>query len=275
MPGLLILASTPIGNLSDAPPRLGQALAEADHIYAEDTRRVSILLAHFGLKRPTRSFFVGNESERVEEISGLLSGGANVVVLTDAGTPTISDPGLLAVRAALAVGAETSIIPGPSAVTAAIAVSGLPGDRFVFEGFLPRKGKARAERLAHVATEERTVVLFVAPERLATDLAELADVCGGDRLVAICREMTKLHEEIWRGSIDQASSVWSQRTVKGEVTVVLAGAVPVPPDLAGAADEVRRLVLAGTTKSEAVRQVATRTGVSRQVLYRLITKSTD
>ncbi len=178
MPGTLILCASPIGNLADAPPRLAEALTSADLVYAEDTRRARILLGHLGVSRPVRSYFVGNEAERAAELAGRLADGETVALLTDAGVPTISDPGLSAVRAALEAGAVVTGVPGPSAVTMAVAVSGFPADRFAFEGFLPRRGERRAERLAALAGEPRTLVLFCSPGRLAADLADLAAALG-------------------------------------------------------------------------------------------------
>ncbi len=211
MAGRLILAATPIGNLGDASPRLGEAIAGADHVFAEDTRRASILLRYLGITRPTRSYFAGNEAARHDDLAELLRSGASVVLLTDAGTPGISDPGLSAVKTALEVGAETLVIPGPSAVTAALALSGLPADRFVFEGFLPRRGKARNERLAELAGEERTVVLFAAPHRLVDDLTDLARECGGRRVV-LCRELTKLHEEWLTGTVAEVRAALAAKS---------------------------------------------------------------
>lgn len=174
MPGTLILCATPIGNLGDAPPRLGEALTSASVVYAEDTRRSRVLLRHLGVDRPLRSFFVGNEATRSEELAGRLQRGETVALVTDAGTPAVADPGFTAVRAAIEVGAEVTVVPGPSAVTAALAVSGLPTDRFVFEGFLPRSGKERRSRLESLAVESRTTILFAAAGRLVDDHAILA-----------------------------------------------------------------------------------------------------
>ena len=267
MSGTLILCAGPIGNLSDAPPRLGEALASADIVYAEDTRRARILLDHFGVTTPTRSFFVGNEAERSEEIRDRLARGDTVALLTDAGTPGIADPGLSAVRAALEAEAVVTAVPGPSAVTFALAVSGLPADRFVFEGFLPRRGKDRAARIARVAGEERTVVLFAAPGRLAADLADLAAAHRPPRDCVVCREMTKLYEEIWRGTLDEAATHWAGRQVKGEVTVVLGPAPSSPPDIDAALAVAEALVADGLSRSRAVRRVAEEHGVSRRELY--------
>lgn len=267
MAGTLILCAGPIGNLADAPPRLAEALASADVVLAEDTRRARVLLDHLGIDRPLRSYFVGNEAERAGELRERLAAGQTVALVTDAGTPGIADPGLSAVRAAVEAGARITGVPGPSAVTLAVAVSGLPGDRFAFDGFLPRKGGRRAERLASIAREPRTVVLFAAPARLAADLTDLASAAGGDREVVVCRELTKLHEEIWRGTLAGAAAEWAGREVRGEVTLVLAGAPPTEPDPAAALEHVEALIADGVPLAEAVRQVADLTGVGRRELY--------
>lgn len=267
MAGTLILCAGPIGNLADAPPRLAEALASADVVLAEDTRRARVLLDHLGIDRPLRSYFVGNEAERAGELRERLAAGQTVALVTDAGTPGIADPGLSAVRAAVEAGARITGVPGPSAVTLAVAVSGLPGDRFAFDGFLPRKGGRRAERLASIAREPRTVVLFAAPARLAADLTDLASAAGGDREVVVCRELTKLHEEIWRGTLAGAAAEWAGREVRGEVTLVLAGAPATEPDPAAALEHVEALIADGVPLAEAVRQVADLTGVGRRELY--------
>lgn len=269
MAGTLILCAGPIGNLADAPPRLARALESASIVYAEDTRRARTLLSHLGVDRRLRSYFVGNEDERADELADRLRGGETVALLTDAGTPGISDPGVSAVRAAVAAGATVTGIPGPSAVTMALALSGMPAERFVFEGFLPRRGRERRSRIAAVIAEERTVVLFCAPNRLSSDLADLA-AAARDREVVICREMTKMHEEVWRGDLAAAAEEWGEVTVKGELTVVLAGRAMTVPDLSVAIAEARALIDAGERASSAVRQVAEKTGVSRRELYEAV-----
>lgn len=266
MTGTLILCAGPIGNLSDAPPRLAEALSSAAVVYAEDTRRARTLLSHLGVDRPLRSYFVGNETERSIEMGARLSAGETVALLTDAGSPGVADPGVSAVRAAVESGATITSVPGPSAVTMALGLSGLSADRFVFEGFLPRKGKARANRISGVAAEERTTVLFCAPSRLGRDLADLA-VPMPDRAAVVCREMTKLHEEVWRGSLAEAAGHWRDRTVRGEVTVVIGGGGSTEPDLMGAIEAARAAIAAGERPSAAVKRVATEHGVSRRSLY--------
>lgn len=275
MPGLLILCATPIGNLDDASPRLRATLETADTVYAEDTRRSKTLLRHFGIDRRLRSYFAGNEAERSQELAKALTGGATVALLTDAGMPAIADPGHSAVRAAIEVGSTVTVVPGPSAVTAALAVSGLPSDRFVFEGFLPRKGSARAARLAALASERRTVVLFAAPSRIVSDLEDLAEALGSERQIAVVRELTKLHEETWRGSLVAAAERWtSEVRARGEFTLVLEGAAaPEPASVGELVARVEVLVARGTSTSDAVREVAAEYGVSRRELYERMVKA--
>jgi 16S rRNA (cytidine1402-2'-O)-methyltransferase len=266
--GRLILCASPIGNLGDASPRLREALAAADVVYAEDTRRSRTLLESLDLSRPLRSFFVGNEQRRAVELGERLAAGATIALITDAGTPAISDPGLVAVRAAVDAGADVTVVPGPSALTAALAVSGLPADRFVFEGFLPRKGAARTERLAALAGEARTAVLFAATSRVGRDLADLAKVLGADRDVVVARELTKQFEELWRGTLGEAAAHWGEDgAARGEFTLVIAGTRPAPPDWAGAVAAVDDAISKGASMTEAVREVAGATGLSRRELY--------
>jgi len=274
--GRLILCATPIGNLGDVSPRLRDALAGADVIYAEDTRRSRRLLQSVDVDRPLRSFFVGNEEQRAVEMAEKLAQGATVALVTDAGTPGISDPGLTAVRAALEAGADVGIVPGPSAVTAALAVSGLPSDRFVFEGFLPRKGSARSARLAELAREERTTVLFSATSRVAADLCDLAGSLGPEREVVVARELTKQFEELWRGTLRAAADHWgAEEEPRGEFTFVIAGAITAPADWGTAVAAVNEAVAGGVTMTVAVRQVAAMTGLRRRELYERVLHSRD
>ena len=276
MAGRLILCAGPIGNLGDAAPRLGEVLAAADVVYAEDTRRARILLDHFGVSTPVRSYFVGNEAERAVELASRLEAGETVALLTDAGTPGIADPGLSAVRAAVAAGAEVTAIPGPSAVTMALAVSGEPGDRFVFEGFLPRKAGERARRLAALAGEERTLVFFEAPHRTEATLTAMAEAWGADRAAAVCRELTKTHEQIRRGGLTDLVG-WAEDGVRGEVTIVVAGAVPesVPADPTAYRSAVADLEAAGTPRKEAISQVAKAAGVPKREVYDAVHRATE
>ncbi len=266
MSGRLIVCATPIGNLGDAPPRLIEALTEADVIFAEDTRRTGKLLAAFGISTVLRSYFVGNERSRGSELEAMLSKGKVVALVTDAGTPVVSDPGDAAVRIAAAAGAEVTVIPGPSAVTAALAVSGFDGDRFVFEGFLPRKGPLRRDRLEALASETRTAVLFLSPHRTGGDLADLAAALGGDRRIVVARELTKMHEEVWRGSLEGAVRRWPE-DARGELTVILEGAQPPPPDMEAAVVAALEAVSGGESPSAASRRIAREFGVPRRSVY--------
>jgi 16S rRNA (cytidine1402-2'-O)-methyltransferase len=264
--GRLILCATPIGNLSDASPRLAEALGNADLILAEDTRRSSTLLRSLGIEKPLRSYFAGNENRRAVELIGLLKEGKIIALITDAGTPAISDPGVSAVSAAREAGAAITVVPGPSAVTAALSVSGLPSERFIFEGFLPKKGPERDRRLASLATETRTAVLFVAPHQLIDDLKGLASVAP-DRPLCIARELTKMFEEIQWSTPATAAEVWAGREILGEFTLVLGGGDPVEPDLEVSVVAVLAEIDTGVQMSDAVRNVASRSGVSRRALY--------
>jgi 16S rRNA (cytidine1402-2'-O)-methyltransferase len=264
--GLLIVCATPIGNLSDVPPRLIEALQRADVVYAEDTRRTAKLLAAFGIEARLRSYFVGNEQERAPELESHLTSGRTVALVTDAGTPLVSDPGAGAVAAAVAAGATVTVIPGPSAVTAALAVSGFDADRFVFEGFLSRKGKARAAQLASLASETRTSVLFLSPHRAGVDLEDLSAALGPGRRIVVARELTKLHEEVWRGTVAEAAERFG-REARGEFTVVIEGAEPAEPDVAAAVAAAQEAIAAGERPSAAVRRLAREFGVPRGELY--------
>jgi 16S rRNA (cytidine1402-2'-O)-methyltransferase len=273
MSGTLILCATPIGNLGDLSERAVDALMHADIIFAEDTRRTSKLLRHIGSSVPMRSFFAHNERARVVELLEHLGRGETVVVVSDAGMPVISDPGRSAVDAAAEAGAAVTVIPGPSAVVAALAISGFDGDRFVFEGFLPRKGRQRGEVIEAIGVEERTIVLFAAPGRVAKDLAQMAEYMDAGRRVVIARELTKLYEETWRGTIAEAVAHWTDSdAARGEFTVVIEGAARKTPDLNAAADAAKHLITQGSTTSDAVRQIAESTGVSRRELYGIVIK---
>jgi 16S rRNA (cytidine1402-2'-O)-methyltransferase len=267
MPGTLILCATPIGNLGDAPPRLGEALDAADVVYAEDTRRAQTLLAHLGVQATLRSYFVGNEQERSGELAGHLEAGETVALITDAGTPVVADPGVTAVRAARRVGAVVTAIPGPSAVTMALAVSGFGGDRFIFEGFLPRKGGERAARIEAIGSEKRTVVCFTTGSRVAKDLADLAAASPADRKVVVCRELTKAFEEVWHGLLSDAPSHWEEAITKGEFTLVLEPVAPALVSLEDGIALVKRRIEAGERPSEAAKTVAKATGLPRSDLY--------
>jgi 16S rRNA (cytidine1402-2'-O)-methyltransferase len=273
--GLLLVCATPIGNLGDVSDRLREALQTADVVYAEDTRRTATLLQHVAAKPVVRSLFVGNESARVVELLAALGEGRTVALVTDAGMPGVSDPGTEAIRRAREAGFAVSVIPGPSAVTTAVALAGFGADRFVFEGFLPRKGKDRALRLASIAGEDRPVVLFISPHRLVADLKAIAAVIGPMREVAITRELTKLHEEVWVGAISGAIEEWSSRDPRGEFTVVVAPGPMERLSIEDAIAEARLLVVGGSSPSEAARRVADSTGVSRRSVYQALIETQD
>jgi 16S rRNA (cytidine1402-2'-O)-methyltransferase len=267
----LVLAATPIGRIEDAPPRLSSELAGADVIAAEDTRRLRRLLADLGVTTSARvvSYFEGNEASRTPALLEALSAGDRVVLVTDAGMPSVSDPGYRLVAGAVAAGIDVTAVPGPSAVLAALAVSGLPVDRFCFEGFLPRKAGERRRRLEGLTAEPRTMVFFEAPHRTAQSLRAMAEVFGADRAAAVCRELTKTYEEVRRGPVAELAD-WASNGVRGEVTIVVGGAPP--PAAAGLDDaELARLVEAavatGLTRKDAVSEVASRTGVARKTVY--------
>ena len=266
----LVLAGAPIGRAGDASPRLAEALATAEVVAAEDTRRLHRLCADLGVTPTGRvvSCFEGNEERRVPELLEAVRSGVTVLLVTDAGMPTVSDPGFRLVAAAAEQDLPVTCLPGPSAVTTALAVSGLPSDRFCFEGFLPRKGGERRTRLAALQAERRTAVLFEAPHRLGESLADMAEVLGPDRRAVVCRELTKTHEEVRRGTLAELAA-WAQGEVRGEVTVVLAGAPE--PEVDASPAELARLVgvreQAGLSRKEAVQAVASETGLPRREVY--------
>lgn len=235
-------------------------------MFAEDTRRTSKLLHHLGVSVELVSLFAGNERSRTDRVVEAVRSGLTVALVSDAGMPTVSDPGASVISAVRREGLPVSVIPGPSAVTTAVALSGFGGDRFVFEGFLPRKGRERSARLLEIAEETRTVVLFASPKRLPADLADLAEACGGTRDVAVGRELTKLHEESWVGPLSEAVRRWNE-PVKGEVTLVLGPIEAEPASLPEAVLLARTLVEEGASVSEAARQAAAETGASRRDLY--------
>lgn len=273
MPGVLYLVGTPIGNLKDISPRALEALRAADLIAAEDTRQTLKLLNHFGLKAKLVSYHQHNEEKRLPELLALLAEGRVVALVADAGMPGISDPGEKLVRAAREAGFPVVPIPGPSAFLLALAASGLPTGEFHFVGFLPRRNKARKELLARLAVEPATLVLYEAPHRLARTLAELHEALGGEREVVVARELTKIHEEFWRGSLAEAAAHFGANPVRGEITLVIAGrgaeqeAVPaVPPEEAVA--RIERRLQEGEGLLRAVRNVAEETGLPKNELYR-------
>ncbi len=271
--GSIVLVATPIGNLGDLSLRARETLASAAIIYCEDTRHSRKLLTHAGITGPTlRSLHEHNEDSRIDEVLGEVAAGRTVAVISDAGTPGVSDPGSRLVAAAVAAGVTVSVVPGPSAVIAALVVSGLPTDRFCFDGFLPRSGRDRRRRLDELAGEQRTTVLFEAPGRVATTLTDLAGVCGAARRVAVVREITKLHEEVWRGTLDDASAWADAQSLRGEVVLVVEGSPSTDPPVVEdevILDAVAARTDAGERTRGAVDAVAAQLGVPRRRVYEL------
>lgn len=270
MSGTLWIVGTPIGNLGDLTDRARSTLAGVDVIAAEDTRRTGRLLQSFGLqpRPPLVSYFEGNERRRLPELLGRLLEGHEVALVSDGGMPAISDPGYRLVAACAEAGVDVRVVPGPSAVLSALVLSGLPTDRFAFEGFLPRKPGERSRRLGALSQDPRTLVLFESPLRVQTLLRDLL-VTLGDRRVAVARELTKHHEEVLRGRVSEVLGRIGEDELKGEVVVVVAGAVE-PPDVDwdDCLDEARELVAEGLKRRDAARTVAERRGVSANELYR-------
>ena len=266
----LVLAGAPIGSAGDASGRLAGELATAEIVAAEDTRRLHRLCADLGVTLSGRvvSYFEGNEVQRTPELLDALRAGRRVLLVTDAGMPTVSDPGFRLVAAAALEDLPVTCVPGPSAVTTALAVSGLPTDRFCFEGFLPRKAGERRARLTALQAERRTAVFFEAPHRLADSLADMAEVLGQTRRAVVCRELTKTHEEVRRGGLAELAA-WAAAGVRGEVTVVVEGAPEPEVDLTPA--ELVRLVgvreQAGLSRKEAVATVASENGLPKREVY--------
>lgn len=263
----LVLAATPLGDSRDASPRLVSALAEADVIAAEDTRRLRALAAALNVAPAGRvvSFYEDVETARLPRLMEALRTGETVLLVTDAGMPSVSDPGYRLVAACVAEDLPVTCLPGPSAVTTALAVSGLPSDRFCFEGFVPRKPGEKAKWFAELAGEPRTVVFFESPHRLAATLAEAAEALG-DRRAAVCRELTKTYEEVRRGSLAELAA-WAAEGVRGEITVVLAGASPRAVSVADLVGEVSSRVAVGERLKSVAAEVAAASGVSSKELY--------
>jgi 16S rRNA (cytidine1402-2'-O)-methyltransferase len=267
----LILAATPLGNPADASTRLKSAIESASIIAAEDSRRFHRLCADIEVTFTGRvlSFFEGNEEDRTRELLSELKSGAQVLVVSDAGMPTISDPGFRLIRDAIAEGIEVSVIPGPSAVTMAVALSGLPTDRFSFEGFPPRTAGARLATFEKLRFEERTMVFFEAPHRLVDSLLDCVNVFGPDRQAAICREMTKRYEETIRGNLKELSTWATNNEVLGEITLVIAGAVTDSASLTAAdmVARVREFESAGMDRKGAIATVADEFGIAKRLVY--------
>ena len=272
--GRLTVCATPIGNLEDASPRLARALAEADLVACEDTRQTRKLLAHLGVTTRMTSYHEVGERERAQELADRVAAGLRLALVSDAGMPAVSDPGYHLVAACLDRGLAVEVVPGPSAALAALVVSGLPTDRFCFEGFLPRRPGQRDRRLAELAAEPRTMVFFEAPHRVLATLDAMAAAFGPDRLGAAVRELTKVHEQVLRGPLGELRGRLGAQGPRGELTLVVAGA---PAGRAGAAAspaelavEVGRLVEGGTSTRDAVTAVAEATGTPRRAVYQAV-----
>ena len=269
----LVLCGTPIGDVGDASPRLRATLETADVIAAEDTRRFRDLTRRLGITTSGRvvSYFAGNEAGRLAELVEALQAGAMVALVTDAGMPGVSDPGYLLVRAALDAGAAVTAVPGPSSVTTALALSGLPSERFAMEGFLPRKPGERRKLLASLAAEPRTLVVLESPHRIAATLEDLAEAFGADRPAALCREMTKTYEQVLRGGLGELAAAARAEQLRGEITIVVGGAPDTDPTATADLDELRlrvdALVGGGLSRRDAVAEVAAVTGVAKKVVY--------
>jgi 16S rRNA (cytidine1402-2'-O)-methyltransferase len=266
--GTLFVVGTPIGNLGDLSDRARSTLAGVEVVAAEDTRRTGRLLKGFGASPRLVSFFEGNESQRVGELVKLLDEGSDVALVTDAGMPSVSDPGYRLVAACVEASIPVDVIPGPSAVTVALVLSGLPTDRFVFEGFLPRSGRSRSERLAALAVESRTIVLFESPRRLAGTLRDM-NAALGERRAVVCRELTKLHQEVLRGSFMSLVKELEGRELKGEITLVVEGASPdaVRGGIEEAVAIARKDMKEGARPREAAKRAARATGLPASDIY--------
>ena len=270
MGGVLFLVGTPIGNLGDLSDRARETLASVGLVAAEDTRRTGRLLRSLDIRKPLVSMFEGNEDDRAVELIERLDTGDDVAVVTDGGMPSISDPGYRVVQLAVERGIDVRVIPGPSAAIAALVLSGLPTDRFAFEGFLPRRPGDRGRRLQALRHDPRTIVFFESPRRVHTLLREILTTLG-DRRVAVCREMTKLHEEVVRGGAEEVLAELDERQLRGEVAVVVEGEHdPEAPDPAALLAEVRALVEGGMRTRDAARAVAERHDASANELYRAV-----
>lgn len=269
--GTLTLVATPIGNLSDISPRAVEALQAADVVCCEDTRRTGMLLQHLGISG--KKYIVINEHtefDACDEVVGKLLDGTEVALVSDAGTPGISDPGERLVKAAVLAGITVSSIPGPSALTMALVMSGLSTSRFVFEGFLPRSGGERSDRIAQLVDEQRTVVLYEAPHRLERTLADLEVACGALRRVVLARELTKMHEEMWRGTLHDAHKHSKSEEPRGEYVIILEGAKPPAPPTDDELNQALRDELnAGASKKDAASRVAAKFGAPKRKVYEL------
>jgi 16S rRNA (cytidine1402-2'-O)-methyltransferase len=272
--GRLVVVATPIGNLGDLSPRAVRALSEADTIACEDTRRTRQLLTHAGVKTPALLVVNDhNESRQVRTVLGRLAAGQRVALVSDAGMPAVSDPGERMVAAAAAAGFEVEVVPGPSAALAALVASGLPTGRFCFEGFLPRRGSTRGARIALLGSERRTTVIYEAPHRVRQTVAELAAALGPDRRLAVARELTKLHEEVWRGTLAGAVEHLAATEPRGEYALVVEGApAPDEPGPAEVEQALRAQLEAGADKKSAIAAVADDLSVPKRQVYEIATR---
>lgn len=279
MAGSLVVVATPIGNLGDLPPRAVEVLRTVDLILAEDTRHTGRLLAHIGSEVRQRSLHEHNERDRIPEVLAALDAGGRLALVSDAGTPGVSDPGYRLIAACVDAGVDIEVVPGPSAALAALVVSGLPTDRVAFDGFLPRKGAARRARLDELAVERRTVVLFVSPHRVVDDLDDLAAALGPQRRAALARELTKLHEQVLRGTLAHLRERVADG-VRGEVTLVIAGAPAIDAAVTPVADaelvaRVRAVIATGVDKKAAIAQVAAAAGRPKREVYQAVVDAAD
>jgi 16S rRNA (cytidine1402-2'-O)-methyltransferase len=270
-PGILYVVGTPIGNLEDMTFRAIRILQEVDTIAAEDTRHTGKLLHHFQIKTPQISYHEHNQKGRIPEILAQLAQGKAIALVTDAGMPGISDPGYLLVQACIAAQIPIIPIPGATAAITALSASGLPTDRFIFEGFLPAKGKERQQRLAAIQTESRTIILYESPHRLRQTLQDLLAILGAKHSIVLARELTKIHEEFWRGTIEDAIAQYTTKEPQGEFTIVIAPIETETPQLSPdqIKAELQHLLAQGLSKSEASRQLATLTSLPRRQIYQL------
>lgn len=272
--GRLLIVGTPIGNLSDFSPRGIEALENADYIACEDTRVSLRLLTHFGIKKPLLSYYKPHEQEKSIKILELLSQGNTVALVSDAGMPCISDPGVYLVQKCYEVGIEVEVIPGCNAAVAAVAVSGIDTARFAFEGFLPVPKKERQARLAEIKTLAHTLIFYEAPHKLRNTLSDLAEALGGGRNAALCRELTKVHEEVIRGTLDELNAYYGETEPRGEFVIVVEGAGESPADELTpeqAAELAKSFVDGGEKLSDACKKAADITGIPKREIYRLLT----
>lgn len=270
-PGTLYIVGTPIGNLEDITLRAIKTLQTVDWIAAEDTRHTGKLLHHFAIKTPQLSYHEHNQQRRIPSLVESLSQGHTIALVTDAGMPGISDPGYELIKACIDANIPVIPIPGVSACLTALSASGLPTDRFIFEGFLPTKNKERQQRLSVLKTESRTIILYEAPHRLVETASDLALILGAKRSIVIARELTKLHEQFWRGTLEDAVQYYQDHPPKGELTLVIAGIIETPNEITEdqLKTELQRLLQQGITRSQASRQLAEATCLPRRQIYQI------